>query len=71
MDLNINPSVYVSEKSNYQVMIDLAAVEKSVIDVCLEVGAFIDLEGNRFDRSRIEQKQGFCLTNRILSGGHG
>ena len=40
-------------------MINLAAVEKSVIDVCLEVGAFIDREGNRFDRSRIEQKEGF------------
>ncbi|HRI79704.1 MAG TPA: inositol monophosphatase family protein [Cyclobacteriaceae bacterium] len=40
-------------------MINLSAVEKNVIDICLEVGSFIDYEGNRFDRSRIEQKEGF------------
>lgn len=40
-------------------MINLASVEKNVIDVCLEVGDFIAREGSLFDRSRIEQKEGF------------
>ncbi len=40
-------------------MIDLVAVEKNVINICLEVGDFIAREGSLFDRSRIEQKEGF------------
>ena len=40
-------------------MIDLAAVEKNVINICYEVGDFIAREGALFDRSRIEQKEGF------------
>lgn len=40
-------------------MIDLSAVEKNVISLCREVGDFIDREGSSFDRSRIEQKEGF------------
>jgi len=40
-------------------MINLAALEKNVMDVCLEEGAFIDYEGAHFDKSRIEQKEGF------------
>ena len=40
-------------------MIDLSAIEENVINVCREVGGFIDREGSRFDRSRIEQKEGF------------
>ena len=40
-------------------MIDLSAIEENVINVCLEVGEFIDREGSQFDRSRIEQKEGF------------
>ncbi len=40
-------------------MIDLFAIEKSVMEVCREVGDFIDLEGSLFDRSRIEKKEGF------------
>ncbi len=40
-------------------MIDLLAVEKNVMTVCLEVGDFIEHEGSFFDRSRIEKKEGF------------
>jgi myo-inositol-1(or 4)-monophosphatase len=40
-------------------MIDLLAIEKNVMDVCHEVGDFIDREGSGFDISRIEQKEGF------------
>ena len=40
-------------------MIDLSAIEENVINVCREVGEFIDREGSQFDRSRIEQKEGF------------
>jgi myo-inositol-1(or 4)-monophosphatase len=40
-------------------MIDLVAIEKNVMEVCREVGGFIDREGALFDRSRIEQKEGF------------
>lgn len=40
-------------------MIDLFAIEKSVMEVCREVGDFIDHEGSMFDRSRIEKKEGF------------
>ncbi len=40
-------------------MIDLLAIEKNVMNVCLEVGDFIHREGSLFDRSRIEQKEGF------------
>jgi myo-inositol-1(or 4)-monophosphatase len=40
-------------------MIDLTAIEKNVMNVCREVGDFIDYEGSQFDRSRIEQKEGF------------
>lgn len=32
---------------------------RQVVDLSLEVGAFIDQEGRKFDRSRIEQKDGF------------
>jgi myo-inositol-1(or 4)-monophosphatase len=39
--------------------IDLFAIEKNVINLCHEVGDFISREGARFDRSRIEQKEGF------------
>ncbi|HOX81425.1 MAG TPA: inositol monophosphatase family protein [Chryseolinea sp.] len=38
---------------------NLQAIEKSVIDVCEEVAAFIRQEGAGFDHSRIEQKDGF------------
>ncbi len=40
-------------------MIDLFAIETNVMSVCREVGDFIDREGSAFDRSRIEQKEGF------------
>ncbi len=40
-------------------MIDLFSIEKNVMNVCREVGDFIDREGSSFDRSRIEQKEGF------------
>jgi myo-inositol-1(or 4)-monophosphatase len=40
-------------------MIDLLAIEKNVMNVCHEVGDFIDREGSAFDISRIEQKEGF------------
>ena len=40
-------------------MINLPAIEKQVIEECLEVGEFIAREGSLFDRSRIEQKEGF------------
>jgi myo-inositol-1(or 4)-monophosphatase len=40
-------------------MIHLPSIEKNVINVCLEVGDFIAREGASFDRSRIEQKEGF------------
>src|SRR5687768_1713401 len=38
---------------------DLDKIEKGVIEICLEVGEFIRLEGASFDRTRIEQKQVF------------
>ncbi len=40
-------------------MIELVAIEKNVMEICREVGEFIDREGTLFDRSRIEQKEGF------------
>lgn len=40
-------------------MIDLSGVEKNVMTLCREVGDFIDREGSSFDRSLIEQKEGF------------
>ncbi|MEJ0054846.1 MAG: inositol monophosphatase family protein [Bacteroidota bacterium] len=40
-------------------MIDLLSIEKNVMNVCHEVGDFIHREGSLFDRSRIEQKEGF------------
>ena len=39
--------------------IDLSQIEKQAIEVCQEVGAFIRHESENFDRSRIEQKNGF------------
>jgi myo-inositol-1(or 4)-monophosphatase len=38
---------------------NLKAIERSVIDICHEVGDFIYAEGSNFDASRIEQKNGF------------
>jgi len=38
--------------------VELYDLERRVIDVCHEVGDFITSEGARFDRSRIEQKEG-------------
>jgi len=38
---------------------DLEKIEKGVIDICREVGEFIQQEGASFDRSRIEQKNVF------------
>lgn len=38
---------------------NLQELERSVIDVCVDVGDFIHKESNDFDRSRIEQKNGF------------
>ena len=38
---------------------DLLTVERDVMQVCLEVGAFIGVEGASFDRSRVIQKEGF------------
>lgn len=38
---------------------DLAALEREVVGICLEVGEFIRTEAQEFDRSRIEFKQGF------------
>lgn len=38
---------------------NLPAIEKEVIEICLEVSEFIKTEGASFDHSRIEQKQGF------------
>lgn len=40
-------------------MIVLQQVEKQVVDLCREVGEFIYTEGRNFDKSRIEQKEGF------------
>ncbi|NOT74714.1 MAG: inositol monophosphatase [Cyclobacteriaceae bacterium] len=40
-------------------MINLSTIEKNVIEACSEVGDFIAREGALFDRSRIEQKEGF------------
>ena len=34
---------------------NLKEIEKSVIDICLEVGQFIRHEGANFDHARIEQ----------------
>ena len=39
--------------------INLSQVEKQTIEICQEVGAFIRYESENFDRSRIEQKDGF------------
>ena len=39
--------------------VDLSLIEKQTINTCLEVGEFIRHEGANFDRSRIEQKNGF------------
>ena len=39
--------------------INLSQVEKQTIEICQEVGAFIRHESENFDRSRIEQKDGF------------
>jgi len=38
---------------------DLAQVEKQVIELCEEVGEFIRKENENFDRSKIEQKDSF------------
>lgn len=38
---------------------NLLTIEKSVVEICQEVGKFIRKEGEAFDRSRIEQKGGF------------
>ncbi|MBL7859473.1 MAG: inositol monophosphatase [Cyclobacteriaceae bacterium] len=38
---------------------NLQEAEKGVIAICQEVGEFIRKEGSEFDRSRIEQKNGF------------
>ncbi len=38
---------------------NLQAIEKSVIDICEEVSAFIRKEGASFDLSNIEEKDGF------------
>jgi myo-inositol-1(or 4)-monophosphatase len=38
---------------------NLAALEKNVIELCLEVGEFINLESKGFDLSKIEQKGSF------------
>jgi myo-inositol-1(or 4)-monophosphatase len=40
-------------------MNDLKAIQKNVIEISLEVGEFIKTEGESFDLSRIEQKEGF------------
>ena len=40
-------------------MINLSAIEKNVVNVCSEVGDFIAHESSLFDRSRVEQKEGF------------
>jgi myo-inositol-1(or 4)-monophosphatase len=40
-------------------MNDLIRIEKEVIALCDEVGQFIRTESANFDRSRIEQKEGF------------
>lgn len=39
--------------------VHLSQVEKQTIEICQEVGAFIRHESENFDRSRIEQKDGF------------
>jgi myo-inositol-1(or 4)-monophosphatase len=38
---------------------DLASIERDVIELCREVGEFIEKEGAGFDLSRIEQKNSF------------
>jgi myo-inositol-1(or 4)-monophosphatase len=38
---------------------NLQEIEKSVIDICIEVGQFIRHEGANFDHARVEQKDGF------------
>src|SRR6187402_2976677 len=38
---------------------NLKELEKTVIEVCIEVGQFIRHEGANFDHARIEQKDGF------------
>ncbi|MEK6783012.1 MAG: inositol monophosphatase family protein [Bacteroidota bacterium] len=40
-------------------MINLSTIEKNVNDLCREVGEFIHTESRNFDKSRIEQKEGF------------
>lgn len=37
----------------------LKSLARQVVDLSLEVGSFIDQEGRKFDRSRIEQKESF------------
>ncbi|HTE31058.1 MAG TPA: inositol monophosphatase family protein [Chryseolinea sp.] len=39
--------------------INLKDIQRNVIDLCGQVGEFIYTEGSNFDRSRIEQKNGF------------
>src|SRR6478609_8196069 len=38
---------------------NLSAIHERVIELSLEVGAFISKEGKNFDRARIEQKTSF------------
>lgn len=38
---------------------NLESIEKNVVDISREVGEFIKKEGESFDRTKIEQKQGF------------
>jgi len=38
---------------------NLQGIERDVIEISREVGEFIRIEGESFDRTRIEQKQGF------------
>jgi myo-inositol-1(or 4)-monophosphatase len=40
-------------------MIDLARIEKEVVELSEEVAEFIRYEGANFDKARIEQKEGF------------
>ncbi len=39
--------------------VNLPDIKRNVIDLCSEVGEFIYTEGTNFDRSRIQQKDGF------------
>jgi myo-inositol-1(or 4)-monophosphatase len=40
-------------------MINLSTVEKEVVHLCQQIGEFIRIESENFDRFRIEQKEGF------------